>query len=92
MGLPADKAACVPMAFGTAGDTMFEFGRLQRGRRYWCIRARAGWGSPRSNWPDARGCGCWRPPRGDKLARLTELGLDYGISYRKADFAGKVRG
>lgn len=91
-GLPASQAACVPVAFGTADDTLFEFGRLQRGETV-LVHAGAG-GVGMAAVQLARRAGARvlaTASRDDKLRRLTELGLDHGINYREADFAGEVR-
>jgi NADPH:quinone reductase len=90
-GLPADQAACVPVAFGTADDALFEFGRLQRGETV-LVHAGAG-GVGIAAVQLARRAGARvlaTASRDDKLRRLTELGLDHGINYREADFAGEV--
>jgi NADPH:quinone reductase len=91
-GLPSGQAACVPVAFGTAGDALFEFGRLQRGETV-LVHAGAG-GVGIAAVQLARRAGARvlaTASRDDKLGRLTELGLDHGINHREADFAGEVR-
>ena len=45
--------ACVPVAFGTADDCLFEFGHLRRGRPCSSRPARVASASPRSNSPSA---------------------------------------
>jgi NADPH:quinone reductase len=91
-GLPAEEAACVPVAFGTADDTLFEFGRLGRGETVLVHAGAGGVGIAAVQLAKRAGARVLATAsRDDKLQRLTELGLDHGINYREADFAGEVR-
>ena len=86
-GLSFEHAACVPVAWGTAHDCLFEFGRLAARRE----GARPGGLERRRRRVraarQARGRDVCSPTGSeDKLERLRELGVDHGIDYREADF------
>lgn len=86
------EAACVPVAFGTADDCLFEFGQL-RGHETVLIQAGAG-GVGLAAIQLAKRAGATviaTASSGEKLARLEEFGLDHGINYRDADFAVEAR-
>ena len=58
-GMDLKQAACVPIAFGTADDCLFEFGRLQGGRdgaRAGAARAASAWRRCSSRSARARQC------------------------------------
>jgi NADPH2:quinone reductase len=59
-GLSTDEAACVPVAFGTADDALFEFGRLRARETALVHAGAAGWGSRRSSSPSAPARPSWR--------------------------------
>ena len=78
------SVACVPVAFGTADDCLFEFGHLQAGetvldpgRR----RRRRHRGDPAR---EARGATVIATASSDdRLERLKEFGLDHGVNYAR---------
>ena len=90
-GLSADEAACVPVAFGTADDALFEFGRLGRGETVLVHAAAGGVGIAAVQLARRAGARVLATASRVDKQRLTELGVDHGINYREADFAGEVR-
>lgn len=91
-GLSTDEAACVPVAFGTAHDALFEFGRLQPGETALIQAGAGGVGIAAIQLASRAGAQVLATASSDgKLARLAELGLDHGINYRTTDFAAEVR-
>ena len=92
-GLDVAQAACVPIAFGTADDCLFEFGHLRAGETV-LVQAGAG-GVGIAAIQLARRAGARvlaTASRAEKLARLRrEFGLDHGIDYREHDFVAAVR-
>jgi NADPH2:quinone reductase len=91
-GLDTVTAACVPIAFGTADDCLFEFGRLRSGETV-LVQAGAG-GVGLAAIQLARRAGATvlaTASSDDKLDRLKEYGLHHGINYREGDFAAEAR-
>jgi len=62
-GADVIACACVPVAFGTAHDCLFEFGRLQAGESVLVQAGAGGSGWPRSSWPSGPGRRSWRRRR-----------------------------
>lgn len=91
-GLSTEEAACVPVAFGTADDCLFEFGRLQA-REIALIHAGAsGVGLAAIQLASRAGARVLATASSDeRLQRLGEYGLDEGINYASTDFAEAVR-
>ena len=91
-GLSTDDAACVPVAFGTADDALFEFGRLRSGETTLVHAGAGGVGIAAIQLAKRAGATVLATAsQDDKLERLTELGLDHGINYRTSDFVEEVR-
>ena len=91
-GLDVVEAACVPVAFGTADDCLFEFGHLQAGETV-LVQAGAG-GVGLAAIQLAKRAGAIvvaTASSDDKLERLRDFGLDHGINYREVDFADAAR-
>lgn len=90
--LSTEEAACVPVAFGTAHDCLFEFGRLQA-REVALIHAGAsGVGLAAIQLASRAGARVAATASSDeRLRRLREYGLDDGINYASTDFAEAVR-
>ncbi len=85
-------AACVPIAFGTADDCLFEFGGLQSGETV-LIQAGAG-GVGLAAIQLAKRAGATvlaTASSAEKLQRLASYGLDHGIDYTVDDFADSAR-
>lgn len=86
------KAACVPVAFGTAHDCLFEFGGLREGETVLVQAAAGGLGIALVQL--ARRAGARVLGTASSLARLEParaLGLDVGIDYREGGWVDRVR-
>jgi NADPH2:quinone reductase len=91
-GLDLTLAACIPIAFGTADDCLFEFGRLQAGETVLVQAGAGGVGIAAIQLAKRAGATVLATASSDeKLARLAPLGLDHGINYRTDDFADVAR-
>jgi NADPH2:quinone reductase len=87
-----EEAACVPVAFGTADDCLFEFGRLRPGETVLVQAGAGGVGLAAIQLAKRAGATVLATAGSDdKLARLREYGLDHGINYRTSDFAQEAR-
>jgi NADPH2:quinone reductase len=90
-GLSLQEAAGVPIEFGTADDCLFEFGRLQKGETVLIQAGASGVGLAAIQLAKAAGATVLATASSDdRLARLSEYGLDFGINYTKADVAQEV--
>jgi NADPH2:quinone reductase len=90
-GLDIVEAACVPVAFGTADDCLFEFGRLQDGDTVLVQAGAGGVGVAAIQLAKRTGATVLATASSDeKLAPLAALGLDHGINYREVDFVEAV--
>jgi NADPH2:quinone reductase len=84
--LDMDAAATVPVAFGTASDALFEFGRLQAGETVLVQGAAGGVGLAAvqlAHRAGARVIGT--ATSADRLQCLAGFGMDHGIDYRTED-------
>jgi NADPH2:quinone reductase len=91
-GLDVVEAACVPVAFGTADDCLFEFGHLQAGESVLVQAGAGGVGLAAIQLAKRAGATVLATASSDdKLQRLREFGLDHGINYLEVDFAEKAR-
>lgn len=91
-GLDLQAAACVPIAYGTAHECLFEFGRLQAGETVLVQAGAGGVGLAAIQMAKRSGATVLATASSDdKLERLKEYGLDYGINYRAADFVAEAR-
>jgi NADPH2:quinone reductase len=91
-GLDIVEAACVPIAFGTADDCLFEFGRLRDGETVLVQAGASGVGLAAIQLAKRAGATVLATASSDeKLERLKEYGLDHGVNYTKGDFADEVR-
>jgi NADPH2:quinone reductase len=84
--------ACVPVAFGTADDCLFEFGHLQAGETV-LIQAGAG-GVGIAAIQLAKRAGATviaTASSGDRLERLVPFGLDHGVNYAHDGWVDEVR-
>src|SRR5438105_12263096 len=85
-------AACVPVAFGTADDCLFEFGRLQAGETVLIQAGAGGVGIAAIQMAKRSGATVLATASSDdRLERLRELGLDRGINYVDGDWVAAVR-
>ncbi len=91
-GLDIGEAACVPIAFGTADDCLFEFGHLQAGETVLVQAGASGVGLAAIQLAKRAGATVLATASSDaKLERLADFGLDHGINYQTADFAAIAR-
>jgi NADPH2:quinone reductase len=91
-GLDVVDAACVPIAFGTADDCLFEFGHLQAGDAVLVQAGASGVGLAAIQLAKRAGATVLATASSDeKLERLRDFGLDHGINYRDRDFAAVAR-
>jgi NADPH2:quinone reductase len=90
-GLDAARAACVPVAFGTAYECLFTAGDLAAGQTA-LIHAGAG-GVGMAAIQLAKHAGATvisTASSDDKLRRLTAFGLDHGINYASENFVERT--
>jgi NADPH2:quinone reductase len=91
-GLAVELAACVPVAFGTAHDCLFEFGRLQPGETVLVHAGAGGVGIGAIQMAKRAGARVLSTASSDeRLERLREFGLDHGINYTTQDFVAETR-
>ncbi len=91
-GLDMVEAACVPIAFATADDCLFEFGHLQSGETVLVQAGAGGVGLATIQLAKRAGATVLATASSDeKLERLKEFGLDHGINYRTSDFPTVAR-
>ena len=84
--------ACVPVAFGTADDCLFEFGRLKAGETVLVQAAAGGVGLAAVQLAKRAGATVLATASTDeKLAHIAEFGVDHGINYRDHDAAEEAR-
>jgi NADPH2:quinone reductase len=84
--------ACVPVAFGTAHDCLFEFGHLVEGETVLVQAGAGGVGVAAIQLAKRAGATVLATASSDdRLARLTDLGLDHGINYSDPDWVAAVR-
>jgi NADPH2:quinone reductase len=91
-GLDPARAACIPVAYGTAHECLFTAGNLKAGQTA-LIHAGAG-GVGMAAIQLAKQAGATvisTASRDDKLERLKELGLDHGINYASESFVERTR-
>ena len=91
-GLDIVEAACVPVAWGTADDCVFEFGHLQPGETVLIQAGASGVGLAAIQLAKRVGATVLATASSEeKLERLREYGMDHGINYRDVDFADAAR-
>lgn len=85
-------AACVPIAFGTADDCLFEFGGLTAGETVLIQAGAGGVGIAAIQLAKRAGATVLATASSsEKLERLKGYGLDHGINYVEQDFADVAR-
>ena len=91
-GADVVAAACVPVAFGTAHDCLFEFGHLQAGETVLVQAAAGGVGVAAIQLAKRAGATVLgTASSGERLDRIAHLGLDHGIDYRATDAVAEAR-
>ena len=84
-------AACVPIAFGTADDCLFEFVGLLAGETVLIEGGAGGVGLAAIQLAKRAGATVLATASSDdKLERLRAFGLDHGINYRERDLVAAV--
>jgi NADPH:quinone reductase len=90
-GLDVKRAACVPIAVGTADDCLFEFGRLAAGETVLVHAGASGVGLAAIQLAKRAGATVVATASsGEKLERLRDLGLDHGINYLETSFVARL--
>ncbi len=85
------EAAAIPVEYGTAHDCLFEFGHLQRGETVLVQAAASGVGLAVVELAKAAGARVIGTASSDeRLARLSQYGLDVGVNYVTDDAVGRV--
>lgn len=91
-GADVTACACVPVAFGTADDCLFEFGRLQEGETVLIQAGAGGLGLAAIQLAKRAGAYVLATASSDeRLARLEPFGLDHGVNYSDPDWVRAVR-
>lgn len=91
-GVELLDAAIVPVAYGTAHDCLFEFGRLAEGETVLIHAGAGGVGVGAIQMAAQAGATVLATASSDeRLERLVELGLDHGINYVTHDFVAESR-
>src|SRR3954468_12298082 len=91
-GLDAAPAACVPVAYGTAHECLFEAGGLKSGQTVLIHAGAGGVGMAAIQIAKQAGATVLSTASSDeKLERLKDLGLDHGINYARENFAERTR-
>src|SRR3954453_4839078 len=91
-GLDAARAACIPVAYGTAHECLFTAGNLQAGQTVLIHAGAGGVGMAAIQLAKQAGATVISTTSSDeKLARLKEFGLDHGINYASESFVDRTR-
>ena len=91
-GLDAARAACVPVAYGTAQECLFTAGNLQPGQTALIHAGAGGVGMAAIQLAKQAGATVISTASSDeKLERLKEFGLDHGINYASESFVDRTR-
>src|SRR3989304_81819 len=92
-GMDLRAAACVPIAFGTAGACVFEFGGLAAGKTVLIQAGAGGVGLAAIQLAKRAGATVLATASSDeKLERLKEFGRGHGINYRTEDWVARAPG
>jgi NADPH:quinone reductase len=90
-GLDAARAACVPVAFGTAYECLFTAGGLTEGQSVLIHAGAGGVGMAAIQLAKQAGATVLATASSDeKLERLKALGLDHGINYANENFVERT--
>ncbi len=91
-GADIQKAAAVPVPFGTADDCLFEFGRLQPGETVLVQAGASGVGLAAVQLAKRAGATVLATASSaEKLERLVHFGVDHGINYVEDDLVEEVK-
>jgi len=90
-GFDPRKASVIPVAFGTADDCLFEFGRLKAGETVLIQAGASGVGIAAIQLAKRAGATVLATASSDeRLERLKPYGLDHGINYKTEDVVQAV--
>ena len=90
-GFDPGKAAVIPVAFGTADECLFEFGRLKAGETVLVQAGASGVGLAAIQLAKRAGAKVLATASSDeRLERLKPYGLDHGINYKTQDVVQEV--
>lgn len=90
-GMDFESAAAVPVEFGTAHETLFEFGGLKAGQTVLVQAGSGGFGLAATQLAKAAGATVISTASSpDRLEWLTRFGVDFGIDYTKVDTVSEV--
>jgi NADPH:quinone reductase len=91
-GLDTARAACVPVAFGTAQECLFTAANLEAGQTALIHAGAGGVGMAAIQLAKQAGATVLATASSDeKLERLREFGLDHGINYASEGFVERAR-
>jgi NADPH2:quinone reductase len=91
-GLDAARAACVPVAFGTAYECLFTAGNLSQGQTVLIHAGAGGVGMAAIQLAKRAGATVIATASSEgKLRRLAALGLDHGINYAAGSFVERAK-
>ncbi len=91
-GLPTEQGACIPVAYGTTHNCLFEFGKLQPGETVLVQAGASGVGIAAIQMAKQAGARVIATAsRDEKLERLREFGLDEGVNYVTSEMVSEVR-
>src|SRR4051795_5431816 len=91
-GLDAARAACIPVAYGTAQECLFPAGAARAGQAALFDAGAGGVGMAAIQLAKQAGATVISTASSDeKLERLKEFGLDHGINYARENFAERTR-
>jgi NADPH:quinone reductase len=91
-GFDVGKASVIPVAFGTADDCLFEFGRLKAGETVLIQAGASGVGLAAIQLAKRAGATVLATASSDaRLEKLKPYGLDHGINYATADVVQEVQ-
>ena len=87
-----DIGACIPIPFGTADDSLFEFGKLQAGETVLIHAGASGTGLAGIQLAKRAGATVLATASStSRLEKLKQYGLDHGINYTEVDFEQAAR-
>ncbi len=91
-GVDAARAACIPVAYGTAQECLFTARNLQAGQAVLMHAGAGGVGMAAIQLAKQAGATVISTASSDeKLERLKEFGLDHGINYASESFVDRTR-
>jgi NADPH:quinone reductase len=91
-GADVISCACVPVAFGTADDCLFEFGRLQAGETVLIQAGASGVGVAAIQLAKRAGATVIATASSlERLEPLRKLGLDHAVDYSQSGWVDRVR-